>query len=366
MRRDAVFLFNLLQDVNIARPLARLAAIDLGLPVRLLLSDKFVERDTQGTWQQEIQSLATEIGADVEVYDSEYSALRLLTGSAGALVASSESDIAAAHPHTHNVFRSAPLGWVRITLQHGLECVGFLQNRNHIKAHGRHIGFAADIVCGWAAADRMDSLAPWERSKYIATGPTALLAGRPAPPPPMGSDCGLVCENLHSVRLRGGNAQGSFMDLFREFCGRLAADGREVALRPHPGGQYVLKQNVALPANVSINNLPIYRFDLGAYRYGISAPSSVLVDMVLAGLPTAVWQDDEETIDVGNYAGLPVIQSLSDWLAFDRDARLRPEVFAPQRADFLARCGLVTNPDAVQAAFRRVLAQATQARSHAA
>ncbi len=359
MRPEAVFLLNLLQDVNVARPLALLAALDLGLPVRFLLSDKFVERDTQGTWQEETRSLAADIGAAVEIYDSEYAALRRLADRGGALVASSESDIAPAHSLTHNVFRSAPPSWVRVTLQHGLECVGFLQNRNHIQAHGRHIAFAADIVCGWAPLNRMDSMAPWERSKYVATGPTSLLEhGHRQRPTDTGS--GIVCENLHSVRLRGGRSQSSFIELFRDFCARLGDDGRTVALRPHPGGQFVLRQNVSLPVNAVINNLPIYRFDLGAYQYGISAPSSVLVDMVLAGLPTAVWQDEDETVDVGNYGGLPVISSLSDWLAFERDTRVRPEVFEPMRADFLARSGLITDRSEVRASFSRVLTMATQ------
>ncbi len=44
--RHAIFIVNLLQDVNIVRPLAYLAAHELGRTVAFLVSDKFLDRDT--------------------------------------------------------------------------------------------------------------------------------------------------------------------------------------------------------------------------------------------------------------------------------------------------------------------------------
>ena len=51
-------------------------------------------------------------------------------------------------------------------------------------------------------------------------------------------------------------------------------------------------------------NNPIYRTNLGAYCYGVSAPSSVVIDMVLAGIPTAVWRDQDGMMDTRHYDGL--------------------------------------------------------------
>jgi hypothetical protein len=358
MQRCAAFLLNLLQDVNIARPLVLMARRELALPVRLLVSDKFIERDTQGLWQTEIEDLRAETGASVHVYDSDYGALQALAGCRGVLIAASESDLSA-HVHTHGVFRVAPTGFVRVTLQHGFECVGFHQNRDHYKAHGRHVGFAADVICGWCELPYMQSVAPSERAKYFATGPSALLqpatAGDTDP-----ADGGLVCENLHSVRMRmSGDFKASFMDTFFEFCRALQGQGHSVTMRPHPGGQYVLKHGIALPSNVGLNNLPMYKVDLSRYAYGVSAPSSVVIDMVLAGIPTAVWQDEDGIVDASNYEGLTVVSTLADWLAFERDARIRPALFARRQAAFIDRSGLLIDRPTVHRRFEALLAGAT-------
>ena len=354
-RHHVVFLVNLMQDVNIIRPLVQLAVQAMNAPVLLLMSDKFIERDTQGSWQAELQTLSTETGAGLQMYDSEFAALRALAGLQGVLVAASESDLSA-HSHTHNVFRVAPPGFLRVTLQHGFECVGFLQNRDHDRAHGRHVGFAADVICGWCPLRYMQSVAPSERPKYYCSGPSALLAPAPDTPATPGEE-GLVCENLHSVRMRmGGDFKAPFMDSFAAFCATLEGQGRRVTMRPHPGGQYVLKNNVALPPNVGLNNLPMYRVDLRQYLYGISAPSSVLIDMVLAGIPTAVWQDEGGIVDANHYEGLTMISNLPDWLGFERDCRLRPAMFASRQAEFLRRSGLVTDRALVRERFLRLLA----------
>jgi hypothetical protein len=120
----------------------------------------------------------------------------------------------------------------------------------------------------------------------------------------------------------------------------------------------VLKHAIALPPNVDLNNLPMYKVDLGRYAYGISAPSSVLIDMVLAGIPTAVWQDEDGIVDATNYEGLTVVSTLTDWLAFERDARIRPALFAQRQAAFLARSGLIVDRPTVHRRFKALLAGA--------
>lgn len=356
-RPHLVLLVNLLQDVNILQPLVPLAAAELDVTILFLVSHKFAERDTQGLWRSELHEIAAQADAAVLSYDSEYAAVRALAGKRGVLVAASESDLSA-HAQTHNVFRAAPPGFLRVTLQHGFECVGFLQNRDHYKAHGRTITFAADVVCGWTPLSAMRSMAASERSKYFMTGPSALL--QPAPKQePERTRGGLVCENLHSVRMKvSGDFKASFMDTFFAFCSELEQQGRHLALRPHPGGQYVLKQNIDLPANVNLNNLPMYKVDLRRFDYGISAPSSVVVDMVLAGIPTAVWQDENGIMDAGNYAGLCSISGLQDWLEFERDARLRRDQMLQRQAGFLQRSGLLTDRPSVRERFLRVLSGA--------
>jgi len=354
MSRQVVFLLNLLQDVNIVRPLVLLAAKELRLPVHLLVSEGLLERDSRGLWQSELHELQQLTGARLDTYDSEFEALRLLAGGHGVIVAASESDLRA-HAMTHNVFRVAPTGYLRVTLQHGYECPGFLQNRDHDKAHGRSIGFGADVICGWCDLSVMQSVAAPERSKYMLTGPAALLNPRPAPSG--NAAVGLVCENLHSARMSvSGDFKASFMDTFFAFCKRLAEAGKKATLRPHPGGQYVVKNNVPLPDNVVLNNDPMYRVDLRQYRYGISAPSSVVIDMVLAGIPTAVWLDEDGRMDGSHYRGLHTISTLDDWLAFERDALLEPASFIERQQRFLERTRMLLEPDEIGRRFARLLA----------
>ncbi|OWU82253.1 hypothetical protein ATO6_22690 [Oceanicola sp. 22II-s10i] len=354
--RSVVFLINLVQDVNIVRGIAYLAARETDARIRFFVSQRFFGRDAQGIWRDQIAAMAQDLGADIHTYGEAAEAFAALQGGAGMIFAASESSLSA-HSDTTDVFRVAPSSYLTVTLQHGFECVGFLQNREHVIAHGRNITWGADIVCSWSGrAELTTSTAASQRSKLYVTGPSTLLQ-RPTPGdahPPV--DGGMICENLHSVRLRAsGNHGASFMEIFSDFCADLARRDRRVTLRPHPGGQYVLKNNVALPDNVTLNNLPIYNVDLGRYHYGVSAPSTIVTDMVLAGIPTAVWTDPGGVMDAGNYGALTQISTLEDWIAFERDAELRPDMILARQKRYLDGLGLVTDRDEIYRRFARLL-----------
>lgn len=354
-RSRIAVLVNLLQDVSVIRPLVHLAAREADAEVHLLQSAQFERRDKDGTWRAEVAALAQDVGAELRTFADVAEAYLLLQDGHGVLVAGSESNLPG-HSVTHEVFRAAPAGYLRVTLQHGLECVGLLQNREHVLAHGDAVTFAADVVCAWMPPDRLASLAPSQRAKVLVTGPTSLLQ-RAAPGPAMpGAGGGLVCENLHSVRMRASGAHGPpFMRTFGEFCDALALAGEGVALRPHPSGQYVLKNKVPLPPNVALNNLPMYRVDLSAYAWGISAPSTVVLDMVVAGLPVGVWRDPHGVMDLSTYAGLTQISALDDWVGFVRDARVRPEAILSRQRRWLRDLGIQLDPAEAYRRFARLL-----------
>jgi len=198
-------------------------------------------------------------------------------------------------------------------------------------------------------------MAPSQKRKLLVTGPTSVLQTYSGEIERDGSEPGLVCENLHSVRLNGaGDFKSEFVAAFEEFCRLLAEDGREVVLRPHPGGQYVLKNKVQLPSNALINNAPMYRTDLRGLSYGLSAPSSVLIDMLLAGIPTAVWRDRQGDMDADNYAGLTTVSSPSEWFDFARAASTDPSPFLELQKDFLDRQGIVLDPAEVYARYAEI------------
>lgn len=353
MPQTAIFLVNLVQDVNVLRPLIFMATRDFRMDCLLLVSTKFTGRDLFGIWRGEIEQIRAQTGSRVEYFADDWEAHQHLVGQ-GAIFAASESHL---HNHvtTHSVFLHAPREFLRVTLQHGFECVGFRHSEDHVRAHGPTASFGADLVCSWYGTDQLISMSPSQQRKLVVTGPTSVLQMPGGAVERHGTEPGLVCENLHSVRLNGaGDFKTEFVAAFDEFCRLLVEDGREVILRPHPGGQYVLKNKVPLPPNATINNAAMYRTDLRKLSYGISAPSSVLIDMVLAGIPTAVWRDRQGNMDANNYKGLVTLSRPAEWLEFARAACADPVPFIKLQQEFLDRQGMVLDPADVYARYAEI------------
>jgi hypothetical protein len=323
-----------------------MAARDFGFDTLLLVSSKLNASDVLGIWSHELDEISSAAGARIELFDNDWEAHRHLTGR-GLIFSASESDLQN-HATTHDVFRYTPASYLRVTLQHGFECVGFRHSADHVRAHGRTASFAADILCAWAPRDRLTSLAPSQNRKVVVTGPTSVLQlplgeveNQTCPP-------GLVCENLHSVRFGGAaNAQSDFIDDFTEFARRMGEQGKRVTLRPHPGGQYFLKSKLTLPPNVQVENSPAYRLDLRKFAYGISGPSSVLIEMLLACIPAAVWRDRNGEMDLSSYEGLAIVSSSREWLDFVKAAEADPKPFLAQQECFLGSTGMPLKPTEV-------------------
>jgi hypothetical protein len=366
MKRTVALLFNLLQDVNVLRPLAYLAADDLSLAPLLLVTAGFRRRDSAGVWHAELQRMQSETGAQLHEVTSAWGLWQALEDSRGVLISGSESDLPN-HEETYALLSAAPDRFTTVTLQHGFECVGFLMNRNHRASHGDAVGFAADVICGWSAASHLRDLQPAGRSRLVITGPSLVIRRtskrmlRPSSQAASHAEgLGIVCENLHSLRFgKTDDRRNGFLLEFEEFASMLAGQGRRVALRPHPGGQYVLNKQIPLPGNVDLISTPSYELDWSVFAYGVSAPSSVIIDMVLAGIPVAVWQDENAAVDARCYDGLTVISSPAQWLAFERDVRLRPMMILQTQSRYLARTGLKVDADEVRCRFSNLLAKAT-------
>jgi glycosyltransferase involved in cell wall biosynthesis len=353
--KKAIFIINLLQDINILRPLIYLASRDLKLPTELIITSAFNKRDIDNIWRREITQLVKDTCSLTFWVQDDFEAYKVLDGKRGIIFAASESDLSA-HAPTHNLFKMAPSGLLKVTLQHGFECVGFLQSKQHIIAHGEHITFGADVVCGWSELSRLTSMAESQKSKLLVTGPTAAIQ---QPSTTKKKPYGLICENLHSVRLSAsGNLKMSFMDMFARFSLQLRKNRMKVALRPHPGGQYVIKNNIKMEPNVELNNAPMYKVDLSQYAYGVSAPSSVIIDMILAGIPVAVWRDDNGVMDTDNYYGLTQVSNAENLMEFTQDATLNPEKYIERQRVFLKRSGLKTQPQWVYKQYRSLIESA--------
>lgn len=355
---ECVFVINLLQDVNVLRPLIYLAASDFDYDILFLVSHRFIKRDTFGTWEAELARMKMETGARIHIYDSPFSAVSALRTSSGIVFAGSESNLSG-HADSHNVLRSFPGSFLRVTLQHGFQCVGFLHSREHHAAYGDDVRFAADVICGWFPAEHMASLHSSQKSKLYVTGPQSVMLRRPADAFPAGEENrpGLICENMHSLRFMANEARRvDFIDSFRDFCQQMSTEGKKVGLRPHPGGQYVVKNAVTLPDNALLVNAPMYDVNLPAFSYGISAPSTVVLDMVLAGIPVAVWCDPQGGIDVSHYAGLQQVSDARDWFTFANQGDLARQQTLDRQEDFLNSWAIPRDPADVRSRFARLMA----------
>ena len=316
------FVVNLLQDVNILRPLIYITADDLGIKPFVMVTKSFLSRDKSNIWMNELQALAADTQAHIYVINSLFDLWTTLSSfSNGFLIAASESDLSS-HKETHEILKLTPSAISTITLQHGFECVGFLMNDHHQKQHGDSVCFASDYICGWAPKHLQRNLRPLQHSRYYNLGPTAWI--KRTNKRVFSADfnnniaraMGIVCENLHSVRFSGNSNVNLFMDQFIELADYLDSKGQQIALRPHPGGQYSIKKTISLPKNVVIVNEPSYKVNWKSYSFGISAPSSVLFDLMIHKVPAMVWQDQQKTIDISQHAFLPLAQNVEDMIAF--------------------------------------------------
>ncbi|UTA49546.1 glycosyltransferase [Simiduia sp. 21SJ11W-1] len=359
-KNHSVFVFNLLQDVNILRPLVYLASSEIGSYTTLLITEAFCKRDQSGAWMQELKSMSAQTGSRFEIFGATHSGISLLSNRSGMIFSGSESNLNA-HKPVHDLFLALPENWLKVTLQHGFECVGFMQSRDQNLAHGTEVTFAADVICGWCSSERLYSIAPSQRSKLFVTGPTSVLHSQPASKETL--PYGIVCENLHSPRMKtAGDFKNHFVDAFGEFSSMVAENKGKVVLRPHPGGQYILKNDVPIPENVIINNHPSYKVDFSRYAYGISAPSSVLIDMLLAKIPVAVWRDEHGKMDAGNYAGLTEVSNAKEWFDFAGDAMVNRQTYIERQEKFLNKLEMPTQPSEVYSRYR-VLFESFSARS---
>src|SRR5215217_4155570 len=198
--RTALFLVNLIQDLSILRPLMIMAHRDFGFEVRVLVSAKFRSRDLFGIWEAELELLCRETNARLVIYRSDLEAYRELDGT-GVIFSASESNVPE-HQASHSLLRYAPTTFVKVTLQHGFECVGFRHSAAHDRSYGATVSFGSDIVCAWQPTALEHSLAPSQQPKVEVTGPTAALQRFDEPLMRDAFAPGLICENLHSVRLK--------------------------------------------------------------------------------------------------------------------------------------------------------------------
>ena len=327
---ESLIIFHIVlpQDVPILRPMILLATSLPDKRIELLVSKHLIGLPVG----DEVAKISAELGLTATYCEPGESAARELDGCSGMLFVGHESSVPP-HHLTHDLFKALPNTLLKVTPQQGFESIGFLHNAAHQATYGSDIRFAADIVVGWFAEERLKNFPPAERSKLYVAGPPIMIPPRPDLGEIDATDrrFGMICENLHSVRFSGPAVHEYFLAQFFAFAERARAAGATLDFRPHPAGQFTDRMGLKLPPGVQRNGQPLYEQDLNAFGFAISPPSSILFDFVVAKVPTAVWIDPEGRMDHANFAGLETVSSAEEWWSFaERSTRERDDILANQ------------------------------------
>ena len=330
MNRTILFLFNLITDLYILRKLIFLCKDDTNYDVVLLITKNFLERDKDKTLINELLLIQNEINVEIFIIRDNVNLYNKLNNVIkGILISASESTIKNPCPHaeTYEIIKICRSNITTITIQHGFECVGFLQNLNHYFIYGNNIGFGSDIICGWIEKQYQRDLIPSSKSKYVFTGNPAYIEKtskrsfyhkyknlnnieKP----------GIICENTSSARYRKSNlAKNEFINDFLSLANLLKEKGKTIVLRPHPSSKFkkfILYNTEKLPKNVYIENCLSHKINWNNYSYGISAPSSVILDMYISGLPVCLWRDSAKSVDNKLLTTFPVAKNPNELLSF--------------------------------------------------
>lgn len=325
-RYRAVVILDLVQDFEVLRPLLVLAAAPTSpFALRVAVTERVRKAP-----------LWTHLKPFLEIHGIEWFApsgptdVAQALGERKSLLLTASESSAGAHAFGHMVCRIAPPRTLRVTLQHGLECIGLRHHRAHDVDFPAGVRFASDIVLTWDHPRHLPDLHPAELHKCVAVGVVKAIAERaaraaedrwqspsPAPAPETaGMQRLLVAENLHSVRFRAPARHQRFLRFIQS---AQQSEGIELTIRSHPASRTLERQRESnklkfLDDMLRLDNLqPFHAF--------VSPPSTILLDAVVAGVPSAVWSDSVSAGDTVNYASLPVVSDFEDWQALGHSAQ---------------------------------------------
>jgi len=347
-----VFHFDLVQDVAVLGPVMRLSQRFPSAARFALYTEGFRARDANGIWYRELMELCARLGVEPVGYSAPLDVFKVLRGFRGIILAGSESSVDV-HRATHDLYRSNVPNFLKVTLQHGFECLGFMHNEKHTSKYGRNVVSSADILASWFPGEHCRDLPASQLDKLLVTGPSIRLdheCSRDASHVQPYS--GFVCENMHSVRFDNQEEKSNFFSELAGFGKWTDGLERDLFLRPHPAGQFSKKSGVSVPVGFALSEGPLRAEDLRRFSFCISPASTIALDFAFARVPVAIWSGMDDSIDVSNYCGLPTVRYAEDWWRFVQRANLQRNALLSVQDGFLRRWGI---PDNVVARFSALL-----------
>jgi len=332
-----VFVLDLVQDLEVLQPLLLRSAISSQWRNAVVAVTDLTMKSYN--WPR-LEELLRALRLDWFRALGPRDVLNVMGSGKSILITASEST-AGPHRFSHELCRLAPPRALKITLQHGYECVGLRHHKAHRRAYSKGIRFASDFVFTWSHPDNLPDLHPADRGKCVPVGVVKTLANEVSTidgveHAPEINAAGiedhsvsadetkipvLIAENLHSVRFSDRARFKQFMDFI------VAANEQpalSVTLRSHPAK--LTLQNSTDKRGFAFHSGELRARDLVKYGFFVSPPSTILLDMVLLGVPAAVWSNQRDLGDCEYYTDLPTVSGVADLTALCRDADRRDEI----------------------------------------
>jgi glycosyltransferase involved in cell wall biosynthesis len=321
-RIKAGVLLDLVQDLDVLRPLIAAWRKDPRFELRVLVSDIGLARSPRMVRTfLELAVIPIVVERELALQGNDQSVRGL-----DVLISASETS-ARAHRFNHQLTLAANADGVRTyTLQHGLENIGLTY---FDEVTGPDVTFASDRVLVWTAPDNFPEWTPVQtRNKAFAVGRSAQIIRVDVDFPELsGRKVVGVFENLHWDRYTQSYRNKFVQDLLETAA---ALPELLFLLKPHHAGKYLARpgrlegygNNVIL---ADPNDPKWEPYTAAAViphcTCVITTPSTVALDAAELGVPVAMVAYGLQ-LDV--YRPLVQIQNAADWLAFIHSSQAEP------------------------------------------
>lgn len=313
-----VVVLDLVQDFEVLRPLLLRCATSVEWRDTCVSVSELVTKSH--TWET-VERFLSAFGISWFRPIGPVDTVNVLGSNKAVLVTASEST-APSHKFSHEVCRLASARTVKITIQHGYECVGLRHHQGHNRAFPKGIRFASDYVLTWSHPDALPNLHSSDRGKCVPVGVVKAFAEEVAGAHdnPGDTDAApfsvLIAENLHSTRF----IDPARYKRFRDFILDVNNDGDfAVTVRSHPSKPTLQAGNNSDALTFLTGELRVN--ELRRFAIVVSPPSTIVLDAVLSGVPAAIWSEQVDFGDCENYPGIPSVCDLSDFVELCNDRK---------------------------------------------
>jgi hypothetical protein len=320
--QDVVFVFDLLQDFEVLKPIVEAHANVVGSRFfSAIVTDRVLAATIWPTLEAFLKAYSIQV-----YYPKNTLEAAACLPSQCVLFTASESS-ANGHKFSHELCLLASPNVLKCTFQHGYENVGLRHHMTHNMSAPKGIRYASDIIFTWTHQEQLVDAHPSDLAKCLPVGVIKALTvdaidarenlvnqitdwdftegdrdendTRPANV--------LLCENLHSVRFKDPMLSDAYKQVMYHLQHSPYAD---LKVRSHPGKKLLEKD----PTFASFKFLggELTCAQLVKYDFLLSPPSTIILDAVLSGVSVAIWSATKNSGDLENYKTLPNFENAED------------------------------------------------------